>query len=44
LAFVGKGQKLAWGTSNGDAGVLKLYDLQLTKDQQAEATKAFSAK
>src|SRR5207245_6002996 len=27
LAFVGKGQKLAWGTSSkGDAGVLKIYD------------------
>src|SRR5262249_17253721 len=29
LAFVGRGQKLAWGTSSGDAGVLKLYDLEL---------------
>ena len=43
LAFVGKGQKLAWGTG-GDAGVLKFYDLELTKDQKAEVTKAFSAK
>jgi hypothetical protein len=44
LAFVGKGQKLAWGTSSGETGVLKLYDLQLTKDQQAELQKAFSGK
>jgi hypothetical protein len=26
LAFVGKGQKLAWGTSDAKTGVLKLYD------------------
>ncbi len=44
LAFVGQGQKLAWGNSKGDAGMLKIYDLELTKDQQAELTKAFSAK
>jgi hypothetical protein len=28
LAFVAKGQKLAWGTSNADSGVLKFYDLK----------------
>jgi S1-C subfamily serine protease len=44
LAFVGRGQKLAWGTSSGDAGVLKFYDLQLTKEQQAELNKGFSRK
>jgi hypothetical protein len=44
LAFVGKGQKLAWGVSGPDAGVLKLYDLQLTAEQKAEVTKAFSGK
>jgi hypothetical protein len=44
LAFVGKGQKLAWGTTAGDTGVLKLYDVQLTKDQQAELQKAFPGK
>jgi hypothetical protein len=44
LAFVGKGQKLAWGTSKGDSGVLKFYDLELTKEQQAEVNKAFPAK
>jgi hypothetical protein len=43
LAFVGRGQKLAWGTS-GDAGVLKLYDLELTKDHQAALSKAFPGK
>jgi hypothetical protein len=44
LAFVGKGQKLAWGTSDAKTGVLKLYDLQLTKDQQAQLNKAFPVK
>jgi hypothetical protein len=44
LAFVGKGKKLAWGASSGDAGVLKIYELELTKEQQEEVTKAFSAK
>lgn len=44
LAFVGKGQKLAWGAANAESGVLKLYDLQLTKDQQAELAKAFPGK
>jgi hypothetical protein len=45
LVFVGKGQKLAWGSSSkGDAGVLKIYDLELTKDQQAELEKAYSGK
>ena len=28
LAFVGKGRKLAWGTSSGGRGVLKFYDLE----------------
>ena len=44
LAFVAKGQKLAWGTTSGELGTLKLYDLKLTKDQQAELTKAYSGK
>jgi hypothetical protein len=44
LTFVGKGQKLAWGTTSGDEGALRLYDLKLTKDQQAELTKAYSGK
>lgn len=44
LAFVGNGQKLAWGVSNGDVGVLKIYNLKLTKDQQAEVSKAFPGK
>jgi len=42
LAFVAKGQKLAWGTSDANTGVLKFYDLELTKDQRAELNKAFS--
>jgi hypothetical protein len=29
LAFVGKGKKLAWGSNAGDAGVLKIYDVNL---------------
>jgi hypothetical protein len=29
LAFVAKGKKLAWGTTSGDAGILKLYELKL---------------
>jgi DNA-binding beta-propeller fold protein YncE len=41
LAFVGKGRKLAWGTSGTDSGVLKLYDLELTDAQKADLTKAF---
>jgi hypothetical protein len=46
LAFVGKGRKLAWGTSDprADSGVLKFYELELTKDQQAELEKASSGK
>jgi hypothetical protein len=28
LAFVAKGKKLAWGTTSGDSGVLKLYTLK----------------
>jgi len=44
LAFVGKGQKLAWGVSNADSGDLKIYDLELTKDQQEELKKAFPSK
>jgi outer membrane protein assembly factor BamB len=28
LAFVAKGRKLAWGTSRGDVGVLKFYDVK----------------
>jgi hypothetical protein len=44
LAFVGKGKKLAWGNTQGDAGALKFYDLQLTKDQQGELNKAFAKK
>jgi hypothetical protein len=44
LAFVGRGQKLAWGVSNADSGVLKLYALELTKEQQAELSKAYPGK
>jgi hypothetical protein len=44
LAFVGRGQKLAWGTSSGEKGVLRIYDLELTPAQQAELKKALSAK
>jgi hypothetical protein len=44
LAFVGKGQKVAWGVSNADSGELKIYDLELTKDQQEELKKALSEK
>jgi hypothetical protein len=44
LAFVGKGQKLAWGVTSGDTGTLVFYDLKLTKDQQAELDKAYSGK
>jgi hypothetical protein len=44
LAFVGKGQKLAWGVSNADSGELKIYDLELTKEQQEELKKAFASK
>jgi hypothetical protein len=40
LAFVAKGHKLAWGTSSGDTGVLKFYDLELSKEQQDEIKKA----
>ena len=44
LAFVGRGEKLVWGVSTADSGVLKFYDLQLTKDQQGELAKAFVRK
>jgi len=44
LAFVGKGTKLAWGTSDANSGMLRFYDLELTKDQQAELNKAFPSK
>lgn len=41
LAFVGKGQKLAWGRANPDSGMLKIYGLQLTDDQKAALAKAY---
>jgi hypothetical protein len=44
LAFVAKGKKLAWGTTNGEKGVLKFYDLELKKEQQEELDKAFPGK
>jgi hypothetical protein len=46
LAFVAQGRKLAWGTSDAKSGVgvLRFYDLELTKDQQAELNKAFPSK
>jgi hypothetical protein len=31
LAFVAKGKKLAWGSTSGDTGVLKLYDVNPSK-------------
>jgi len=44
LAFVGRGEKLAWGATNGDMGTLKIYDLKLTEEQRAEVGKAFGKK
>ncbi len=41
LTFIGKGQKLAWGSTGPNDGVLKFYDLQLTKEQQAELAKVY---
>jgi hypothetical protein len=42
-AFVAKGKKLAWGTSDAgkNVGTLKFYDLELTKEQQDELAKKF---
>src|SRR5262245_44243460 len=46
LAFVAKGRKLAWGTSDAGKGTGKLtfYDLDLTKEQQEELDKAYGGK
>ena len=46
LAFAEKGKKLAWGAVDRrtDSGVLKFYDLELTKEQQAELDKAYARK
>jgi hypothetical protein len=40
VAFVAQGRKLAWASSNANMGVLKIYDLDLTPEQQAELKKA----
>jgi hypothetical protein len=46
LAFVGHGQKLAWGASDAgkDRGVLKFFKLDLTKEQEDELKKAYAGK
>jgi len=43
LAFVAKGTKLAWGTSDPgkDTGVLKFYDIELTKEQKDDLKKKY---
>jgi hypothetical protein len=43
VAFVAKGTKLAWGTSDAGkgTGVLKFYDIELTKEQKDELQKKF---
>lgn len=41
LAFVGKGKKLAWGTTSGDSSLLKFIDVDLTKEQEAELEKVY---
>jgi hypothetical protein len=44
LAFVSRGQKLAWGISTGTTSTLKFFDLELTDEQRAELDKVFSGK
>jgi hypothetical protein len=46
LAFVAKGRKLAWGTSDArtNTGALRFFDLALTAQQQAQLDKTYAGR